>query len=127
MAEPDKTRIDDDTLEDFFAAARAAPVAVSDDLVARILQDAAAAQPWAPAPARAAPGPLARLVGALGGWPSLAGLAAAALAGVWIGTAQPVMIEDLGIGLSARSDTAAAEGYDLADLMPGYDILAGGS
>lgn len=92
----DPVRPDPDPLEAYFAAARAVPPAVPDDLMARVLADAAAENPLRAAPA--APR-LARreslwlqLVAALGGRGALAGMAAAGLAGVWIGFAQPLAL-----------------------------------
>lgn len=86
-------------LDAFFTAARAAEPPVPAALLARVLDDAAAVQPRpAPVPARVQPRPgwAALLLSALGGRGAVAGLAAAGLAGVWIGFAQPV---DLGLGL----------------------------
>jgi hypothetical protein len=92
----DPVRPPTDPLEAYFAAARATPPAVADDLMARVLADAAAECPVRPAPA-----PLrgvvreslwSQLVAAVGGRGALAGMAAAGLAGVWIGFAQPVAL-----------------------------------
>ena len=79
MADTDKALQE---LEDLFAAARAEPPAVPDQLTAAILEDAARVQPGlqAAAPARRARLPLWRqLTEAIGGWPALGGLAAVAL------------------------------------------------
>lgn len=72
-------------LESYFEAARAHPPVPSAALMASVLR---AAETMQPAPPRV---PLAaRLRAASGGWPVLAGLAAAAAAlGVWIGAALP--------------------------------------
>lgn len=83
----------DDLLEDFFAAARAAPPApVPDALLARVLQDADALQPRKAARPSAKgwlPARLGAFFGA-GAWGrQMAGLTAAALAGVWLGFMQP--------------------------------------
>ncbi|MBT8408818.1 MAG: dihydroorotate dehydrogenase [Alphaproteobacteria bacterium] len=106
----------DNLLEGFFEAGRGdAPVA-SADLMERIYADALAEIPAPPAPARA--GLLARISEAIGGWPAMAGLATATVAGIWIGYAQPV-----GLGVfSAAEETAAA--FELGDLLPGYGGLA---
>ncbi len=95
----DPVRPTPDPLEAYFAAARAVPAGVPDDLMARVLADAAAEIPVrAGRPAPVAPQTVAReslwsqLVAALGGRGALAGMAAAGLAGVWIGFAQPVML-----------------------------------
>lgn len=76
-------------LETFFDAARQEAPAPPGDLLARIEAQALAEQPRPGAgrsPVRGLPGQL-RL--ALGGWPGLAGLAAACAAGVWIGVSPP--------------------------------------
>ncbi|MFN3645765.1 MAG: dihydroorotate dehydrogenase [Gemmobacter sp.] len=99
--EPKRDPAPDVLLDDLFAAARAAPPQpVPDALLARVLADADAAMPRrprasAPAAASARPAPpgwLAVLVAALGGRGAVAGLAAAGLAGVWIGFAQPAAL-----------------------------------
>ena len=85
-----------DPLEAYFAAARAVPPAVPDALMARVLADAAAeiTARGAPVPPRGAvrESLWSQLVAALGGRGALAGMAAAGLAGVWIGFAQPVAL-----------------------------------
>ncbi|WP_080457873.1 hypothetical protein [Roseovarius sp. A-2] len=83
-------------LDAFFEAARAQAPAPSPDLLARVLADADATRQahstvglvhvHTPAPR---PGIAARLYRLLGGWPAMAGLATAALTGIWIGTALP--------------------------------------
>ncbi|WP_339672153.1 hypothetical protein [uncultured Roseovarius sp.] len=78
----------------FFDAARAHPPAPSPDLLARVLGDAEAEQVWITRraqPAAEAPraGLLEQLYRLLGGWPAMAGLTTAIVAGVWIGTALP--------------------------------------
>jgi hypothetical protein len=92
----DPVRPTPDPLEAYFVAARATPPAVPDDLMARVLADAAAESPL-----RAAPAPRcavvreslwSQMVTALGGRGALAGMAAAGLAGVWIGFAQPLAL-----------------------------------
>lgn len=80
----------DDDLEDIFAAARGTGAEVGDDLMARVLADAARVQP---APV-AAPSIWSQIREALGGWPVLGGVAAAGLAGVWIGYAPPSAVSD---------------------------------
>jgi hypothetical protein len=114
---------------DPLAAALAAARAEGDDraplpeaLAARMMADAAAAQP------RAAPRPggawLSRLFGDEGwlGWPAATGLAAAALAGLWIGYAPPPALDGvaaalLGPGMSGPEDAGPAD--LLAPLVPG--------
>lgn len=96
----------DDPLEKLLADARDDVPDLPPALAARILADARAHQP---SPARGAGWRPWGIVGALGGWPAMAGLAAASMAGVWIGVAQP----DLVLGPSDAM-------FDLTDLMPGY-------
>lgn len=93
----------DSDLDDLLAAARADRPDPSPALMARVLDDAARLQPRpvAAVARRAAPRPgiWALLTGAFGGSGALAGMAAAGLAGVWVGVAQPVPIADLSGGL----------------------------
>ena len=75
-------------LDDLFASARTdSRQEVSTDLLARVLNDAEAHQPKAaPLPDRPRrKGRWQQFVAVIGGWPSLTGLAAATVAGVWIG------------------------------------------
>ncbi|MBE0452516.1 MAG: hypothetical protein IBX58_02420 [Roseovarius sp.] len=88
-------------LELFFEAARAHPPEPSAALMAAVLR---AAETGQPAPRREPL--LARLRDAFGGWPALAGLATAAAAGVWIGTALP------------EGTIGAAEAGYLVDVAP---------
>jgi ferric-dicitrate binding protein FerR (iron transport regulator) len=83
---------EDTDLDLVFAAARAARPQPPDALTARVLADAYAAQPAAPIARRAAPPPRGvwgRLSEILGGGGVLAGLGTAAVAGVWLGYADP--------------------------------------
>lgn len=83
----------DDDLDDLFAAARATGPQPAPALMARILADAAAAQPRVRA---ARPRfRLGALISALGGVSALAGMATAAVAGLWIGLAPPGAVDDL--------------------------------
>jgi anti-sigma factor RsiW len=96
--EPTRHDPADAALDDLFAQVRAGVEPVPDALLARVLADADAAMPRAaalhPASAAARPGPgwLGALVALLGGRSAVAGMAAAGLAGVWIGFAQPVAL-----------------------------------
>ena len=82
-------------LDGLFAQARNEAPAPSDDLMARILSDAAAVQPKQTAPIAAAPGLWVRMMDMIGGWPAVSGMAAATIAGIWVGVAPPSSIEDL--------------------------------
>jgi hypothetical protein len=101
----------DDPLETAFAAARQAPPPLPDGLLARVLADAAAHVPvterqpfWK------------QVVGALGGWPAMAGLAMTACVGVWAGG---VLTDDL---MTALSPVDAA-GLDLGAGLGAFDLL----
>jgi hypothetical protein len=105
-------------LEPFFAAARACPPEPSAALLARVAQ---AAQRPQQGPVRGPVAPRAtlaeRLGALLGGWPAMAGLAAAVLVGLWIGA-----------GLPAAVVPGAAEAGYLVDIAPelAFDLAGGG-
>lgn len=116
MAE--KRPLSDRELDEFFAAAQRTAPSPSDDLMARILSDAEAATGaeahWGAAPVARAPRPwLAQALAGLGGWPGLAGLTTAAVAGLGIGIASPETLEAVSGGYFY-----AALGYEMGDLMP---------
>ncbi len=114
----------DGFLEDFFAAARAAPPPLPPGLAARVAAEGARLQPRpAPAVRRGAPGLGRRLAAALlGGGGALAGLTGAAAAGVAIGLAQPLAVQSVG----ARLWPGAGE---VVELYPDLEavLLAGGT
>lgn len=114
MAETEKTTNggDDALLESFFEAGRAAPPLPPADLVARILADAGEEM----RPAGTMRAVFARLRDGVGGWPALAGLASAACVGLWLGFAQPAMIDTLAGG--ALGLAAGLSDYGLDDLAP---------
>lgn len=123
--EPLHSVADDAGLDALFAAARAAEAPVPDRLLARVLADADAHMPRpmpvsAPTRAAAPRGWLAGLLDMLGGRGAVAGLAAAGLAGVWIGFVQPV---DLGRALLPSSAVDAVELYP-ADIDQWADLVA---
>jgi len=85
------TRPDDHehaALETFFDAARRTTPVPSEDMLARVLADAERVRTVAPprGPRQVRP---TRIRDLLGGWPAMAGLAAATLAGLWIGAGLP--------------------------------------
>lgn len=89
---------------------------VPDDLMAAVLRDAARLQPG-PAMAKAPqPGLWDALLDMIGGWPALSGVAAAGVAGVWIGVAPPAGLEALAYDTFGLTQTV--------DLL-GADTLAG--
>lgn len=75
----------DNMVDGFFTAAKSQDLHPSDDLMARVLRDAEREQPAQMMPDFGKPGVLQQLWGALGGWPAMAGLATATIAGVWMG------------------------------------------
>lgn len=86
-------------LEALFDEARRAQVEMPEALNARILADAKRAQAGFPGvfeTVRAAPAPglWSQLVAALGGWPTVGGLATVGAAGIWIGVAPPSFLPD---------------------------------
>lgn len=84
MTAPGKGDRQMDKLDDMLRAAKDAPV--PDGLMARVLDDALAAQP---VPAAASPSLWRRAQDALGGWQGIGGLAMATCAGLWIGLSPP--------------------------------------
>lgn len=84
------TKSDDDMIDALFAQARTQSPAVPDDLMARVLADAAdmLVQPVAAPKPRLWPA----FLDLIGGWPSVGGLAMAGVAGIWVGIAPPVSV-----------------------------------
>lgn len=88
-------------LDETFAAMRAEDVPMSEGLMDRIMLDAdmvlASGQPSvSPAPKERSFGALLQDV--IGGWPTFSGLAAATVAGLWIGVSPPEALTDLTAG-----------------------------
>ena len=116
----------DNEMDDLFARARDLDTAPSDDLMARVLADAAAVQAGFVA-VSTQPMPTLGLWGqlreALGGWPSLGGLAAATVAGVWIGVAPPASVADVTAGFWGEAITVPMVpgdlGFDTGDFADG--------
>ncbi|WP_333712461.1 hypothetical protein [Yoonia sp.] len=109
------TRPNDDFLEDLFARAQGDRATPQDDLVARVLADADAVQAGlATQTARPAPpGLWSRMLVALGGWPAVSGLAAATVAGVWIGVAPPAPVADVTADILGTTVAVPLVPYDL--------------
>ena len=90
------TNPNDDMLDDMFAQVRSVQSDPSDALTARVLADAVAVQAASVAVQTVPPrGLWARMLDGIGGWPAVSGLAAATIAGVWIGVAPPSSMQDL--------------------------------
>lgn len=94
-------------LEVFFDAARTHAPEPSADLMARVLRDAEhLCRPARRPAAMSRTGLFEQVYRLLGGWPAMAGLTTAVLAGVWIGTVLPE-------GLSGTTEAAY-----LVDITP---------
>ncbi|MGO4907696.1 dihydroorotate dehydrogenase [Pseudorhodobacter sp. W20_MBD10_FR17] len=117
--------MDNSDLDDLFAAVRQQPVAVSDGLMARVLDDALAHQPATVAmvkPKRSK-GFWMGLFAAIGGAGGLAGLSTAAIAGVWFGFAQPAALTTVTDSYWGTTETVS----ETVDILPGfYDYLGEG-
>lgn len=123
---PDRKPDQDDLLEQAFAAARAEAPRPDAALMARVLDDAARVQAErAPAERGGGAGAgrrLGDLLRAIGGWPALAGLAAAGLAGVWIGIDPPSLLS--GAVQAALGGDAGGYAVDL-DPAAAFEIAEG--
>lgn len=110
-------------LDALFDAARAAPAPLSEDMLNRLTRDALEVQAGFAASPAAAPrrGRLAGWLAAIGGWPAMATLATAGVAGLWIGAMPPAFVETLGLGSATASDTAEDDLY-LVDPLPGFVV-----
>ncbi|MGH1578697.1 hypothetical protein [Planktotalea sp.] len=117
---------DKDDLTAMFESARRAPPEPSADFLARVLSDAEAMQP-APLGVMATPTPkrgpvqhfLSGLSDAIGGWPAFAGLATAAVTGLWIGISPPQSLLDP-FNAVLSGDTASLTETD--DFGDGFDF-----
>lgn len=65
--------------------------------------------------------PFKQAIAAFGGWPAMAGLACAGVAGIWIGAVPPVGIVNLAADLGAVSNLAEDDLY-LVDPVPDYTL-----
>lgn len=82
-----------DPLDEAFGILKQHATPPGDDVMARVLADADAVQAEILAPPKPARLPVSvRFMALIGGWPSMAGLATAGLAGVWIGVSQPAAL-----------------------------------
>ena len=90
-----------DSVDHLLAQARQAEVAVTEDLMARVLADAAREQArhLSVTVPRRRPGPFGWVEALIGGWPALGGVLAAGLAGLWVGMVPPAGIESLAADL----------------------------
>ena len=112
----------DDELDTLFDAARAREAGAQDAFLARVLGDAAevaatrgaAATPTPQAPSA---GFWQSLVEGIGGWRGGMALTAAALAGVYIGLADPAGVDTLSGLVSSLAGEVTAEEASLYDLL----------
>ena len=116
-----------DELDAVFADAKADAMQPSQDLMVRVMADAAALQPQprpklAPLrkPAQAAKGFWATLAALFGGAGALAGVGSAAVAGLFIGFVQPSAFDSV-TGLLVSTAT-----IDHVELIPDVDALLAG-
>ncbi|SDJ84818.1 hypothetical protein [Aliiruegeria lutimaris] len=121
-------------LEALFDALRDEPEEPSSDLLARVLADAYEAQDARaakamPEPVSSGPQPARRgrirgLLDMIGGWPAVAGLVTATVAGVWIGYNPPAALDDLTLSVMESSYSYDAS---LGSMLPVYsELLAEG-
>lgn len=116
-------KLDSVDLDALFAVERNAPVVPSSDFLAQIMQDAVEVQAqFTPLEAKSAAqfGLWQSLVAAIGGWPTVAGLATATVAGIWIGISPPS-------GLDTLTESVMGTSFGYSDYLPNLDsVLAEG-
>jgi hypothetical protein len=111
-----------DMLDDLFATAKTETPMPSGDFMLQMQQLALDAQPMphrAPEPKQ---GVFAQILGALGGWPAVAGLAAATVAGVWIGAVSPETMTNSMSGLLGTSSELYDSDATFADPLSGFEM-----
>ena len=124
----DQNKLTDAQLEALFDAALEDAPAPSQSLWEQVLADADSQQPMAPGLVRAMPvktGWLASLLAAIGGWPSLAGLATATLAGVWFGFTNPEALSESAVAalLPGAQEEVLFELEDFAPSLGGFAAM----
>ncbi len=113
----DKRQLTSTELEALFASAASDAPDPSEALVHRIMADAdTVSEGWATAAKVARPGLVERFLSAVGGWPGIAGLATAGVAGLAIGIAAPGPVSTLSSGFVAGE---VVDDYHMVDLLPG--------
>ena len=91
---------DDKMLKAAFAQARTPDMMPSEAVLDRIMMDAdSVLAEAAPVVSRPKQGFGALILDAIGGWPSFSGLAAATVAGLWIGVSPPAALTNLSAGI----------------------------
>lgn len=120
------TQADEAELDALFATMRARAPEVPPGLMARIADDGLSLQAdRARQPARvpARTGRLRQFFAQLGGWPAMAGLVSATVAGLWIGISPPTLIGS-SVALLGGATAEAGDDLYLVDAVSAYDILA---
>ncbi len=118
------TNKSDFDLDQFFDAAQRTPAPASDDFMARVMADAQTIADETNAPA---PRPKRSLwpviLGAVGGWAGFAGMATAAVTGVWIGISPPEILDTVTTSLTGQTLLDSSDfGLDFADDLLGDEI-----
>ena len=113
---------DDAMLDDLFAVARTETVPPSDDLMMRIMADAAAHNVVARTPVPARPiSWFTSIKEMIGGWAAVGGLATATATGLWMGISPPTAVEDF---TASYYSTASVERSEITiDSLLGFDTL----
>ena len=106
-----------EALDALFADIRSEAQTPADGFMARIMADAASAMPKPEAPVAVAPsgGWGVGLWAALGGWTGTGGLAAAAVAGLWIGIAPPDIMS--GVSTLIWGETQSVSLFAVDDIL----------
>lgn len=117
----DKSILNDRTMDDLFAQARQEQAEPSPEFMARLLADIdmVHAEQHVTVPAAPKDGFLRGLWETLGGWAGSGSLAAAAVAGLWVGIAQPS-------GLQSVTDTFWSETESVSVFATSLDIWGEG-
>lgn len=120
MAE--KNTLSNAELDGLLAEAASLATTPSSELMQRVIADAdAVAEAGEVKSIPAQPrrrGFIAGLLAGIGGWPAIAGLATATVAGVWIGYASPETLDGITNGLLTSRTV-----YEVGDFMPTLDDL----
>jgi hypothetical protein len=113
-------------LNSMFGAANIHAARPSDDLMARVSEEAARVQAgFHKRPAKPdAPGMMAQLFRVLGGWPAMGGLALATATGVWIGISPPSTLLT-GVSQVAQVYLGTDDTAYLIDIEPGSEFDLG--
>ncbi|KAJ55325.1 hypothetical protein ACMU_11560 [Actibacterium mucosum KCTC 23349] len=122
MTERDEQIKDEAALDALFDAVRADQPVPPAALFERVAQDALREMPQMAPMASPKRRGLGWVLAALGGWPTVTGLATATVAGVWLGYTEPGSLNAVTGAIWPSADSA----YGLGDLVPSYDYLLAG-